>query len=99
MTDQVPDYCPFCGARLHDNGLDAHFDRHDDCAERFAAWRDDSAGGTTAGDDGVSGNTQTALLAVIVGLVLTYSVLVAGQPLLGIAASVIVVLAFVAVWR
>jgi hypothetical protein len=97
MVDPVPDYCPFCGARLHDDGFEAHLDRHDDCAERYSAWRADERAGPT-GEGGFSGDDTVgvAVLLGIVAVVLAYSHLVAQRLLLGIVASAIVVAAFLA---
>jgi hypothetical protein len=95
------DYCPFCGMSLPADGVDAHLDEYDDCAARFDARRD--AGGGLLDDVGEyrqePSAVRTGVMILIVIVVLAYSLLVAGQLLLGILASSVVVAAFVLATR
>jgi hypothetical protein len=97
-TDATPDYCPFCGARLRDEAdrYESHLEEHEDCRERAAAWAE-GRGPSSPRTGGETDNAATIRLAaggVVAFVVLAYSLLIAGQLLLGVIAATIVMVAF-----
>ncbi|MFC7227247.1 hypothetical protein N0B31_07520 [Salinirubellus salinus] len=97
VSDTTPDYCPFCGARLRDEGgaYGAHLHRHDDCRERAEAWATQERGPASPWTgDGGSATLRLGLGAVVALVVLAYAVLVMGQLLVGLLAAGIVLGAF-----
>lgn len=100
--DPAIDYCPFCGMHLPVEGLDPHLDDHQDCAARFAARRESEHRELFA-DRGDARRApslvRTGVMIGIVVVVMAYSLLVAGQLLLGLMASGVVVAAFVLATR
>ena len=90
--DALPDYCPFCGARLHeDEPLEAHVENHAECREQFEAWRPERTGGTTR-NRALGRLLRSGLVVAIVVIVLAYSLLISQQLLLGVLAAAVIYL-------
>jgi len=100
--DADPEYCPFCGATLQPPGSDsaddedrllAHLREREDCRERYEDW---NPGRTTVE---LSGSRRRSPLGRVVmwtlmGLAVAYSLLVTQQPLVGVAAALLIYLVF-----
>ena len=89
-------YCPFCGARLRDDGdpLADHLGDREECRQAFAAWDPTRAVRGGSLEDEKARQMRTFLMWVIIAVLLLYAFLIAMDPLLGVLASGVVYLAF-----
>ena len=90
-------YCPFCGARLRDDGdpLADHLRDRRECEDAFEAWDAfGAAGGSTPYEAERARQMRSFLMWVVIVVVLLYAFLIAMDPILGVLAAGIVYLAF-----
>ncbi|WP_153553376.1 DUF4187 domain-containing protein [Halomicrobium sp. LC1Hm] len=80
------EYCPFCGVRLeNEESLDDHCGDAEECANARDRWQSSGLGGSL-----LASQRQRALGWVVTGAIMLYAVFVQASILLGIVASVVV---------